>query len=150
LYASPELQLGRTGAKSLGKYDRAPTGGFKSDSYDESWDVRGMYLVLVTCPKDSEERIANEVLKRRLAACVSILDGVHSLYWWEGRRESAEESLLLIKTRRELFGELERTVRGIHPYKTPEIISFRAEEGSSRYLDWISKETRPVVRKKLR
>jgi len=109
-----------------------------------------MQLVLVTCPKDSAERIANEVLKRRLAACVSTLDGVHSLYWWEGRLESAEESLLLIKTRRELFGELERTVRRIHPYQTPEIISFHAEKGSGRYLDWISKETRPVVRKKLR
>jgi len=112
-------------------------------------DARGMQLVLVTCPKDSAEGIAREVLKRRLAACVSTLHNVHSLYWWEGRLESAEESLLLIKTRRELFGELERTVRGIHPYQTPEIISFRAEKGSRRYLDWISKETMPVARKKL-
>ena len=109
-----------------------------------------MQLVLVTCPKDSAERIAREVLKRRLAACVSTFDGVHSLYWWEGKLESAEESLLLIKTRRELFSELERTVRETHPYLTPEIIAFRAEKGSSRYLDWISKETRHVVRKKLR
>jgi len=108
-----------------------------------------MLLVMVTCPKGSAERIAKEVLRRRLAACVSTLDSVHSLYWWEGRLESAEESLLLIKTRRALFGELERTVSGIHPYQTPEIISFRAEKGSGRYLDWISKETRPFVRKKL-
>ena len=109
-----------------------------------------MQLVLVTCPKDSAVRIAREVLKRRLAACVSTLDGIHSLYWWEGRLESAEESLLLIKTRRELYGELERTVRGVHPYQTPEIISFRAEEGSRRYLDWVAKETRQVIRKKSR
>jgi periplasmic divalent cation tolerance protein len=109
-----------------------------------------MQLVLVTCPKDSAERIAREVLKRRLAACVSTLDGIHSLYWWEGKLESAEESLLLIKTRRELFGELEGTVRGIHPYQMSEIISFRVEKGNNRYLDWISKETRPVVGKKSR
>jgi len=109
-----------------------------------------MQLVLVTCPKDSAERIAREVLKRRLAACVSTLDGIHSLYWWEGRLESADESILFIKTRRELFGELERTVRRIHPYQTPEIISFRVEEGSRRYLDWVSRETRKVKRKKSR
>jgi periplasmic divalent cation tolerance protein len=109
-----------------------------------------MQLVLVTCPKDSAETIAREVLKRRLAAGVSTVDGIHSLYWWEGRLESAEESLLLIKSRQGLFGELERTVRGIHPYRTPEIISFRAERVSSRYSDWISKETRRIVRKKSR
>jgi periplasmic divalent cation tolerance protein len=113
-------------------------------------DARAMQLVLVTCPKNSAETIAREVLKRRLAACVSTFDSVHSLYWWEGRLESAEESLLLIKSRQELFGELERTVRGIHPYRTPEIISFRAGKASTRYLDWISKETRQVRRKKSR
>ena len=107
-----------------------------------------MQLVLVTCPKDSAEKIAREVLKRRLAACVNTLDCVHSHYWWKGRLESAEESLLLIKTRLELFCELVQTVRRIHPYQTPEIISFRAEKGSGRYLDWISKETRPALRKR--
>jgi periplasmic divalent cation tolerance protein len=106
-----------------------------------------MQLVLVTCPKESAEKIAREVLKRRIAACVSTLDGFHTLYRWEGRLESAEESLLLIKTRRKLLGELKGTVRGIRPYQMPEIISFSVERGYDRYSDWISKETSHVTRK---
>jgi periplasmic divalent cation tolerance protein len=105
-----------------------------------------MYLLVsVTCPKSSATGIAREVLKRRLAACVSTVDGVHSTYWWEGRLDSAEESLLLIKTRSELFEGLERTIKRIHPYETPEIVAFRVERGSHRYLDWISRETKPTT-----
>lgn len=105
-------------------------------------------LVMVTCPMGSAERITQEVLKQRLAACVNTLDRVHSTYWWKGRLESADEALLLIKTKPELFEALERTVRRNHPYETPEIIAFRVEKGSRRYLDWISDVTKPVTRKK--
>jgi len=107
-----------------------------------------MYLaVIVTCPEDSAEKIAGEVLRLRLAACVNILGIVRSRYWWKGRLESADESLLLIKTRSELFVKLERTVKRIHPYETPEIIGLGIERGSKPYLDWILKETRPVLKK---
>jgi periplasmic divalent cation tolerance protein len=103
----------------------------------------GMYLVvMVTCPEDSAQRIAREVLKLRLAACVNVLRGARSRYWWKGRLDSAEESMLLIKTRSELFGRVERAVRRVHPYETPEIIGLRVERGSRPYLDWIAKETK--------
>ncbi len=104
-------------------------------------------LVSVTCPKGSAEGIAREVLKKRLAACVNIIDDVHSTYWWRGKLESADESLLLMKTRSGSFDQLERAVKRTHPYKTPEIIAFRIEKGSQEYLDWVSKETRPVSQK---
>jgi periplasmic divalent cation tolerance protein len=107
-----------------------------------------VYLVVfVTCPEDSAERIAKEVLKLRLAACVNILAKVRSRYWSRGKLESADESLLLIKTRSELFAKLERAVGRIHPYETPEIIGLRIGRGSGPYLDWILKETSQVVRK---
>ena len=107
-----------------------------------------MYLAaLVTCPEDTAERIANEVLKLRLAACVNVLGGVRSRYWWKGRLESADECLLLIKTRSALFEKLERAVRRVHPYETPEIIGIRIERGNRPYLNWLLKETTPVVRK---
>jgi periplasmic divalent cation tolerance protein len=110
-----------------------------------------MYLaVLVTCPEDAAERIAGEVLKLRLAACVNILRGMRSRYRWKGRLESANESLLLIKTRSELFEKLERAVRRIHPYETPEIVGLRIERGNSSYLKWLSKETTPAVMKTTR
>jgi periplasmic divalent cation tolerance protein len=108
-----------------------------------------MYLVaFVTCPEDSAERIAGEVLRLRLAACVNILSSVRSHYWWKGKLESADESLLVIKTRLELFEELERTVRRMHPYETPEVIGLRLDRGSRPYLDWILEETKPAPRKK--
>jgi len=103
-------------------------------------------VVLVTCPADSSEEIAEEVLKQRLAACVNILGTIHSRYWWKGKLESADESLLLIKTRTEIFEKLERTVRRVHPYELPEMIELRVGKGSKPYLDWIMKETRPIVK----
>jgi len=112
------------------------------------WVDEGMYLaVLVTCPEGSAERIAEEVLKLRLAACVNIVGKVRSRYWWKGRLDSADESLLLIKTRSELFGRLEQTVKRIHPYEVPEIIGVRIERGSKDYLDWMLKETTPTAGK---
>jgi periplasmic divalent cation tolerance protein len=104
-------------------------------------------VVLVTCPEDSAERIAREVLGLRLAACVNILGTARSRYWWKGKLDSSDESLLLIKTRSELFGKLERAVKRIHPYETPEIIALRVERGNSPYLDWILKETRPATKR---
>ena len=105
-------------------------------------------LVSVTCPKGSAEGIAHEVLQQRLAACVNTIDTVHSTYWWKGKLESADESLLLIKTRSELLDALQRMVKRVHPYETPEIIAFRVEGGDRGYLDWISKETKLVIGRK--
>jgi periplasmic divalent cation tolerance protein len=105
-------------------------------------------VVLVTCPSDSAERIAIEVLRLRLAACASIIQRVRSRYWWKGKLDSTEESLLLIKTRKELFEKLERTIKRIHPYEVPEIIGLRIEKGSRPYLGWITNET-PLGTKKL-
>jgi len=104
-------------------------------------------VVLVTCPADSADRIAEEVLKQRLAACVNVLGGVHSRFWWKGRLDSTDESLLLIKTRAELFGRLEQAVRQVHPYGVPEILRIRVEGASRPYLDWITKETASMTRK---
>jgi periplasmic divalent cation tolerance protein len=110
-----------------------------------------MYLaVFVTCPESAAKRVAGEVLNLRLAACVNILGGVRSSYWWNERVESADESLLLIKTRSELFEKLERAVKRIHPYQTPEIIGLRIERGSRSYLSWLLKETAPAVKKAAR
>ena len=103
-------------------------------------------VVLVTCPTDSVEKISDEVLNARLAACVNSM-GVHSRYWWKGRIHSEDESLLLIKTRAELFDRLEETINRVHPYEVPEVVGLNVESGSRRYLDWMMKETKPTFRK---
>ena len=99
-------------------------------------------LVFVTCPAGSAETIAREVLRLRLAACVNTIEKMRSRYWWKGKLASADECMLLIKTRTELFGKLEEAVRRMHPYDVPEIICIRIT-GSKSYLDWITKEIQP-------
>jgi periplasmic divalent cation tolerance protein len=107
-------------------------------------DARGMYsVVLVACPPDHAEKIAARVLEMRLAACVNVVETVHSRYWWKGKIESADESLLLIKTRASLFGRLERAVKQVHPYAVPEVVEMPIRAGRKSYLDWIAKETAP-------
>jgi periplasmic divalent cation tolerance protein len=98
-------------------------------------------VVLVTCPQDAVEEITEEVLKSRLAACVNILGAVRSRYRWKGQLESVDESLLLMKTRTELFGKLARAIKRVHRYEVPEIVELRIGGGNKPYLDWIDKET---------
>jgi periplasmic divalent cation tolerance protein len=102
-------------------------------------------VVLVTCSQDDAEEMAEEVLRLRLAACVNILGNVRSRYRWKGRLESADESLLLIKTRTELFGKLAHAIKRVHRYEVPETIELRIARGNKAYLDWIGEETRTAA-----
>jgi periplasmic divalent cation tolerance protein len=95
-------------------------------------------LVLCSCPTiDSARELAGGLVEQRLAACVSILPGLTSVYAWKGQIESAEESLLLIKTRLANFSELERFIKQQHPYEVPEILAIPVQEGSADYLAWM-------------
>jgi periplasmic divalent cation tolerance protein len=87
------------------------------------------------------ERLATALVERRLAACVQIVGPIQSTYRWQGKVETAEEWLCLIKTRRELYDEVERAIIELHPYETPEIIATPIAEGSKAYLDWMAQET---------
>ena len=86
--------------------------------------------------------IANELVERKLAACVHIASGVTSIYRWQGSVEKAEETLLTIKTTGERYNELEQAVHSLHPYDTPEIIASPVVAGSKAYCDWVAAETR--------
>lgn len=95
-------------------------------------------VVWVTVPDlEVGQRIARRVLEARVAACVNIVPGVESHYWWQGRLESSKDLLLMIKTTGSHLEELERLVRAGHPYDTPEFVVLGLEGGSERYLDWI-------------
>ena len=97
------------------------------------------YLVLVTCGSAMQaKRIAREVVKQRLAACVNILPGtVTSIYRWKGKVESGRESLLFIKTSRKRLAELQATVQRLHSYDVPELIALPIAAGSRAYIDWM-------------
>ena len=102
-----------------------------------------MLLVLTTVPdRDSASKIARELVESRLAACCSIIGGLRSVYWWEGKIEESDELLLMIKTSEELYSQVEARLRSLHPYTTPEIAAFKAEAVYSGYLSWLLENVR--------
>lgn len=99
-------------------------------------------VVLVTAGSEEEARtLARTLVSERLVACANVLPGVRSIYHWEGKVADDAEHLLVLKTRRTLFGEVERRVRELHSYDVPEVIACEIVEGSPAYLAWLLAET---------
>lgn len=99
-------------------------------------------VVLTTAGSQEEARkIANALVERRLAACVNIVPHVESIYRWQGKIETAEEWLLLIKTQAELFDRLRNAVKELHSYDLPECLMLEVADGSPEYLNWIAENT---------
>ncbi len=101
------------------------------------------YVVVFVTAESGEEaaRISRILLESRKAACINIIDGVDSMYWWQGRIDSASESLLIIKTRVSLLEEIIQLVKENHTNEVPEIIAIPVIGGSHEYLEWVGKET---------
>lgn len=96
-------------------------------------------VVLATASSEKEARkIGMELLKEKLAACVSIVPKISSSYWWKGKIETASESLLIIKTTSTRTAKLIRKVKAVHSYSVPEVIALPILEGNPEYLRWIS------------
>ena len=100
-------------------------------------------VVLVTVPDLKTARaLAKTILESRHAACVNIVPGIESHYWWQGKMERGKELLLLIKTTGERLGELQECVLANHPYDTPEFVVLPISGGNKRYLEWISESVK--------
>jgi len=108
--------------------------------------MTGKIIVMVTCGSAKEARkIAQALVKERLAACVNILQApVESIYRWKGNVESAKEYLLVVKTSSRRFAALQAEVRRLHSYEVPEIIALPIAKGLPAYLAWISESTQPA------
>src|SRR5882724_475245 len=97
-------------------------------------------VVLVTAANGEEAtRLADMLVGAHLAACVQILPEMESVYRWQGKIERAPEVLLLAKTVRSKFAQLEREVRNLHSYETPEIVAVPISDGSPAYLEWLAR-----------
>jgi periplasmic divalent cation tolerance protein len=102
-------------------------------------------VVLLTAPNREEAaRLAEMLVGARLAACVQILPEMESVYRWEGAVRREPEHLLVVKTTAGRFAALEREVRALHSYSTPEIVALPVTEGSSPYLEWLAREVDPA------
>jgi periplasmic divalent cation tolerance protein len=101
-------------------------------------------IVLSICASAEEaERIARQLLEKRLAACVNLVAGARSLYRWQGAIEEAAECLLIIKSRRDLWEELRAEIQRLHSYEIPEVLLLAIEDGSPAYLNWLNEELAP-------
>ena len=99
-------------------------------------------LVLSTFPDAAQAREAARVLVgEQLAACGNVLPGVTSIYVWQGERTESEETLVLFKTRREVYPELEARLKTLHPYEVPEIVAVELTAGLPAYLQWVADGT---------
>ena len=98
-------------------------------------------VVLTTCDsQDQAGRLARHLIEHRLAACVNILPAARSVYRWKDQIEEATELVLVIKSRRDVFGKLREAIEHLHTYEVPEVIALPVVDGSEAYLSWLDRE----------
>jgi len=102
------------------------------------------HVVLTTLASpEAAERFVRALLERRLIACGTLLPGATSLYHWEGHVETAQETVVLLKTRAALFEPLRTAFTELHPYEVPELLALPVDAGLEAYLGWVARETTP-------
>ncbi len=100
-------------------------------------DITYIVVFVTAGNREEAQRIADGLIEGKLAACVNIVDGVDSVFVWQGKRDSARETLLIIKSRMERFSALVEAVKAVHTYEVPEIIALPIVDGHKPYLTWI-------------
>jgi periplasmic divalent cation tolerance protein len=101
--------------------------------------VDEVLLVLSTFPDlETARRISRQVVEEKAAACANILPAIESIYWWKGKVEAGNETLVLFKTTADGCDRLQTILRGLHPYEVPEIIALPISRGLPDYLQWLA------------
>jgi len=90
---------------------------------------------------DQARRIGRALVEARLAACVNIIDGMTSFYWWQGKIDEGRETVVIAKTRADLVASLTERVKSMHSYACPCVVSLPIEGGNQAFLDWVVAET---------
>ncbi|XP_021912225.1 protein CutA, chloroplastic [Carica papaya] len=100
-------------------------------------------VVYVTVPnREAGKKLADSIVREKLAACVNIVPGIESVYEWEGKVQTDSEELLIIKTRQSLLDALTEHVKANHEYDVPEVIALPILGGSLQYLEWVKNNTK--------
>lgn len=105
-----------------------------------SRDASAIEACVIFCTVPSEDvgvTIANALLEEQLVACVNIIPQVRSIYRWQGKIEDERELLLIMKSQRSRYSELEQRVRALHPYEVCELLALDVSDGSAPYLAWL-------------
>ena len=104
--------------------------------------IANVVIFITTSTDEEAQKIAEVLLNQRKAACINIVPRVSSLFWWQGKRDSAQESLLIVKSKISLLNEIVTLVKENHSYAIPEIIALPIVGGNQDYLDWIDHEVK--------
>lgn len=106
--------------------------------------MKNSYLQVITTIDnlDTAKKIALAVTDKRLASCAQLIGPIQSYYWWKGKREEGSEWQVVMKTRLEIYPQLEQEILSMHPYEVPEIIAMPITQGLESYLKWIGQETK--------
>lgn len=98
----------------------------------------------IVCKNKAEaQKIGKLLLKERLAACVNIFDKMNSMYWWKGKIEEANETVLIAKTTKQLFSKLSKRVKEVHSYEVPCILQIPVSDGNKAYVNWLKGSLHP-------
>ena len=110
------------------------------------WYEEGMsdvWIVLTTFgDRESAEKVARELVEKKLVACVNLVPGVTSIYLWEGKICEEGEVLAVMKTTKEGYPELEKVLGEMHPYEVPEVLAIPSVAGSEGYLGFVRSAVR--------
>jgi periplasmic divalent cation tolerance protein len=99
-------------------------------------------VILVTAVNQKEAvRIGKGMVEAKLAACANIIPGIQSIYRWKGKVVKVQEVLLILKSTKPRYRALEKAIKLMHTYETPEIIALPVKEGLDRYIGWVHSET---------
>jgi len=101
-----------------------------------------MRLVLTTCPDDKSQKLIDEILKSKLAACVLDVCLSKSKFWWKGNIDEEKESLIIFKTRKELVKKLFKRIKKLHPYEVPFIGEIEVKKVNEEYMKWLKEVTK--------
>lgn len=103
-----------------------------------------MYIIVFVTVSNKKEasRIARQLVKNRLAACVNIIEKIDSFFWWQGKVDRAKEALLIIKSKKEKLAKIIKVVKSLHGYEVPEIIALPIIGGEKNYLKWLDDSIR--------
>ena len=100
-----------------------------------------LVILVTTANKEEAVRIGKEMVDAKLAACANIILGVQSIYRWKGKVVKAQEALLILKSTRPRYRALEKAIKAMHTYETPEILALPVKVGLDQYIGWVCSET---------
>lgn len=104
--------------------------------------MKATFIYITAGSMDEAKKIGRALISKRLAACVNIIDNMHSMYWWEDEIQDDREVILIAKTKESVVPELIEKVKSMHSYDCPCIVSLPILDGNKAFLEWIAQQTK--------